>query len=222
MLDQSVTRLGQTISMAIRIEQAYPRIRQARLLVADDLPGAPCLTCRPPRRRGRELRGVRGGGGLLAESPRPESVSRESSAPRSRAGGRHPRTRRTRCRARRGTTRRTRLASWAVFGSAAAVPSIPRATAESPERRDADAPPGAGGRAGRLRVPPAPPRSASSVIRRVAPRRRAGRPGRHGAARPHQPRRAAGSDGSGSTPPHSPAHPLLPLCDRSRCSLWTT
>ena len=47
--------------MAIRIEQAYPRIRQARLLVADDLPGAPCLTCRPPRRRGRELRGVRGG-----------------------------------------------------------------------------------------------------------------------------------------------------------------
>ena len=103
------------------------------------------------------------GGGLLAESPRPESVSRESSAPRSRAGGRHPRTRRTRCRARRGTTRRTRLASWAVFGSAAAVPSIPRATTDCTERRDADAPQGAGGRAGRLRVPPAPPgRSARS------------------------------------------------------------
>ena len=38
MLDQSVTWLGQTISMAIRIEQAYPQIRQARLLVADGLP----------------------------------------------------------------------------------------------------------------------------------------------------------------------------------------
>ena len=57
---------------------------------------------------------------------------------------------------------------------------------------------------------------------RVAPRRRAGRPGRHGAARPYQPRRAAGSDGSGSRSPHSQAHPLLPLCARSRCSLWTT
>ena len=41
MLDQPVTWLGQTISTAIRIEQAYPRIRQARLLVADDLPGVP-------------------------------------------------------------------------------------------------------------------------------------------------------------------------------------